>query len=130
MKIIDAAITILVNEETTTIELHDKTSGLQFARIQLTPAQFSRALGRGAYTSCQIDVCGLQHLNKNMVIEKLEFPFDSSNVKWEKRQTEASKAVIPFIPEGWEADNYFGSKDSFFEKDGVKYARCTIRKWQ
>ena len=29
----------------------------------------------------------------------------------------------------WEADNYYGSQNSFFSKDGKDYARVVIRRW-
>lgn len=128
MKLDKAAITILVNKDVTEIQLHDKLSGITFATIELTSEQFCDALGRLAYTPCKIDVQGTHLLNKEMVVDKLEFPFESKS--YTNRSELAKIESKKYIPEGWESDGYFNSQDSFFKKDGKDYARVTIRKWQ
>lgn len=37
--------------------------------------------------------------------------------------------VEQILSEGWTVDKYFGSKDSFFTKDGKLYAQTFIRRW-
>lgn len=64
MKIEEARITFLVGAESTTITLHDMKSGSAFAEIKLTPIQLSQALSRLSYTNCEINLFGLDKLNK------------------------------------------------------------------
>ena len=130
MKLKDAAITILINGDYTEIELHDKSSGLNIATVKLTVEQLSKALGRLSYTPCEIDITSeLDKINKIMIVDKLVFPFDYEG-SYIGRSKLAEQESIKYVPEGWVADTYFNSQDSFFTKDGVKYASCTIRKWE
>ena len=44
-------------------------------------------------------------------------------------QLELQKIAQSHLSDGWIADAYFGSQNSFFKKDGKQYARATIRRW-
>lgn len=44
-------------------------------------------------------------------------------VSWEKRSIVAHDQCLKELEDGWEVSTYFGSKDSFFEKDGVQYCK-------
>ena len=130
MKLTNAAITILINGEYTEIELIDRTSGVRLAIAKLTPEQLSKALGRLAYTPCEIEVSSeFDKLNKTMIVDKLVFPFKYDGI-YKERELLAAEEAKKHTPEGWEADNYFNSQNSFFSKDGQQFASCTIRKWQ
>ena len=130
MKLKDAAITILVNGEYTEIELHDKLSGVNIASVRLTPDQLSKALGRLSYTPCEISVSSdFSKINKKMLVDRLIFPFNDEGL-YSNREKQAAEESLKYVPEGWEADGYFNSQNSFFTKDGKRYAACTIRKWE
>lgn len=127
MKLDQAQITILVGRESTTIELHDRKSNITFARVKLTPEQLSGALSRTARTECETEVFGLENVNKQM--EMKDFTFEIPP-ELSSRSTEILKQIaLRECPEGWVPDYYYGSKTSFFHKDGKKYARTTIRRW-
>lgn len=129
MKIIDGRITVLINKDYTTIELHDTLSGGKFAQIKLSPEQLSSALSRLSHTKCEIELHGLDRLNKKMEWQKLVFEIGNVNRFEKDAKSKIFEKGLLACPEGWELDNYFDSQDSFFEKDGIKYARATIRRW-
>lgn len=129
MKLDETAITILVNREFTTIELIDKKSNITFAKVTLTPEQFSSALSRTAYTDCAIEVAGLDKLNKLMEVQKIEFPLPKTFDKYSQDRKSTFEIGKTYCPEGWVMDDYFSSQDSFFEKDGKRFARTCIRRW-
>ena len=41
------------------------------------------------------------------------------------------KKILDDENEGWQAENYFASQDTFFYKEELQlpYARCTCRRW-
>jgi hypothetical protein len=128
MKITSAQITILIGRDETTIELHDKTSGRQILEIKLTPAQLSSALSRLSHTPCEASVYNLDKINKRQEIDMLEFEIidDFGRQRDLEYLTDLAEKACP---EGWEFDQYFQSQDSFFGKNGKRYARTTIRRW-
>ena len=128
MKLDNAKITIMVDQSRTTIELHDSKSSILIASIELTAEQFCRAIGRGAYTECVIEMNDSLHL-LNKTMENKYFEFEIPDVGYKEEQRVAKEQVIKLCPEGWEPDLYFASQDSFFRKDEKSFARCTIRRW-
>lgn len=129
MKITDPRITILVNQEYTTIELYDAEAGCHLFEIKLTPAQLSSALSRLSHTKCQAEIFNADKVNKKMEINKLIFNIDGIDRYAKDSKKKLSEQAIINCPDGWEPDNYFGSQDSFFEDNGHRYARVTIRRW-
>lgn len=130
MKLINAKITILINQAYTEIQLHDDASAMTIATVRLTPVELSSALSRLSHTPCQMEITdtperiGKKMEHKTMEFEvpsKGSFPIDDK----EKLIELAEKAT----PKGWHSDNYFGSQSSFFSKGDKHYARVTIRRW-
>ncbi len=135
MKIPDARITILVEsgnppdgQAGVTIELRDNDAALTFAKITLTPEQWVSAMSRLGYVKCAIEVYNTGKLGKQMVNKPFEFSL-GKGVLWNDREEVAQKKLKEVCPDGWNADGYFRSQDSFFNKDGEAWARTTIRKW-
>lgn len=129
MEIKDGRITFLVGTDKTTIEIHDRSAGVMFVRIELTPEQLSSALSRLAWTPCEkMEVFGLDKLGKTREVNVLVFEVPEGS-EWNKRKEIAIKEAERVCPEGWTVDKYFGSKDSFFTKDGKPYAQTFIRRW-
>jgi hypothetical protein len=128
MKLNKAAITILLSKEGMKIELHDQDASITFAEIFLDTVQTCQALSRLGYTGCEIELRGLDRVGKKMEHKKIEFEIPEGYYKRSHKkdlETLAEKAC----PEGWISSNYFNSQDSFFIKDGKRYARTTIRRW-
>lgn len=125
MELKESAITILINRDRTTIELHDKSSGQVFAVVTLTPDQLSQALSRTSYTDCHTIVANLDTLNKKM--ENIRYEFEIPDRRLGKG--ELTKLCSKSMPVGWISDDLYESQDSFFTRDGKQYARVTIRRW-
>lgn len=129
---IEGRITMLVNREYTEITLKDVSSNITFATVTLTPEQTIACLSRQGYVECEIELRGLENVGKTMEHQKFDFeiPVDLENSKgrtiMDKLLGEYAQSLLS---DGWIAERYFNSHDSFFTKDGKKYARCTIRRW-
>jgi len=129
VKLRDARLTLLVNEDQINIEVEDCAASTVFLRLKLTPEQFTRALSRQAFVKCDSgEVFHLDRVGKKQEHKTLEFPLPK-DLGYGKRKEAASAAVLERCPEGWIPDNYFSSQNSFFDKDGEPWARCTIRRY-
>lgn len=125
----EAQISIFISAESTTIELHDKTSSTKFAQIKLTPEQLSMALSRLSNTPCEITLQGLDRLNKYLEVDSMCFELPDDFSRYERDHDRLKLLADAALPIGWVHDNYFGSQNSFFERDGKRFARVTIRRW-
>ncbi len=128
---INGKITFLFNHDGATIELYDEEAGITFLKVELTSEQVATAFSRLAHTKCQnIEVFGLDKIGKKMEYKPLIFEVPEDLAYHPK---ERDKILIPLLnkacPKGWEASNYFNSKDSFLNKDRKYYARTIIRRW-
>ena len=110
------------------INLRDKNASIGFAEVEMTPLQFYKALSGLAGVDCDIELGGLDKLGKMMEHKYLEFKMPPSD--YHNREAIAIQEAINKCPkDGWIADGYFRSQNSFFRKDGEEWARCTIRRW-
>ena len=123
-------ITILIGRDSTTIKVEDDVSNTNFLEIKLTPDQLSSALSRLAYTDCDLKVNGLDKIGKKHENKTFEFEIPKGLAYSREAGTEQLRELAQSqLSDGWIAEGYFGSKNSFFEKDGKQYARCIIRRW-
>ena len=125
---VNAKITMLFRENGLTIEVTDDDSCLTFLDIHMSSEQICKALSRLA--SVSVDSCevyGLERIGKTM--EHKRFSFQIPGESFRDRKALAEQISQSQCPEGWESDNYFGSQDSFFSKDGKDYARTTRRRY-
>ena len=129
MKLKNASISIFINKDHTNIELHDENAAVTFIRIELTPEQLSQALSRQSHTKCEMETCDLSVVGKKMEHKTIEFEIPMDCGYGEDRRKIAMEYAQKVCPEGWHSEDYFGSQNSFFFKDGKNYARCTIRRW-
>ncbi len=130
---INGKITILVNQDKTTIEVRDDASCITFLKVVLTPEQLSSALSRLMYTPCESveltdDIKNVGKTMEHKTIE-IEIPrvFDRSldtAMLADMAQIEVDKEQ-----EGWIVSDTFVSQNSFFTKDGKNMARCKVRRW-
>lgn len=120
-------ISLLINDDETTIEIYDEVSRECIVVVTLTPEQICTALSRLCRTECTIRVGNLERVGKKLLIDHLIFPMPEYS--FNNKKEIASKEALRLCPEGWLPDNYFGSQNSFFVKDVKTYARTTIRKW-
>jgi hypothetical protein len=127
MELRDGRITILINQDGTTIELKDNSSYTTFVKIELTPDQLSSALSRLGETKCKIKVFALDKLNKKMINK--DFEFEIPEFDYKEMAEKAYEIAKKLCPEGWIPDGGFNSQGSFFKKDGKNYAKTIIRTW-
>ncbi len=130
MKIKNGKITLLFNEEGAVLELTDSNASIMFIEIHLSNKQVCQMLSRLAHTDCKsMEVFNLNKVGK--IMENIVFKTELSKSVYDKRNIEEIKKLVNSkVPKGWKSDNYFGSRNSFFETDGRYYASCTIRKWR
>lgn len=131
MKQAPGKITLLVDKNKTTIEIHDPLSGLISATVTLTAEQFCAALGRLSHCDCLVQYGALHNIGKVQEIMTHEFELSKKigsiyDLGVEDKIYQIAKDTCP---EGWEPDKYFRSQKTFFDKDGKRYARTTARRW-
>lgn len=125
---IEGQISIFINREYTSIEVTDKHSNTRFLDIKLTPQQLNDALSRIGNTECELDVIGLEKIGKKHECKTFEFEIEE-RLASSTHSDKLYKITEELLTDGWVADSYFGSQNSFFNKDGKQMARCTIRRW-
>ena len=125
---LEGKISILINPDATTIEVEDENANTRFLTITLTPEQLSAALSRQMAIECEIEVKGLEKIGKKHENKSFEFEIPS-DLASSRNENELQKLAQSLLNDGWIAESYFSSQNSFFKKDGVQYARCTIRRW-
>jgi hypothetical protein len=126
---VKGSITLLVNQEGTTITIRDKESSLNLCEVTLTPQQLSAALSRLAHTPCELEIFekSFEHVGKKLETDRLEFEIPVGFIRANKELV--NKLALEATPEGWVPDLYFNSQNSFFTRDGKNYAMCVVRRW-
>lgn len=109
------------------ITLNDERAGIQFLEVRVDYANFAEALTGLSLVGCEFDVRGLQNVGKKAERDTLRFevPKNTYSRKSGLLRELADKA----LPEGWSCSYYFNSQDSFYEKDGKRWAQTSIRRW-
>ncbi len=129
MELKQGQITFLFDEEGAYLEIKDQLANMTFVRIKLNEKQVCQMLSRLSNTECQkIEVFGLNKVGKEH--ENKTFEFELSKHDYMEAKQCALETIKDVCPDGWISDGYFNSRDSFFEKDGKKYARVCIRRWK
>ena len=126
---LEGRISILVNREYTTIEVEDSNASTRFLNIKLTPEQLSACLSRQACVPCEIELKGIEKLGKKHEYKSFEFEIPKKMTSYNHDAKKLQKLAQSKLENGWIADGYFNSQDSFFDKDGKHFARCVIRRW-
>ena len=131
MKEIKARISLLIKRDETMIEVIDEDSGITFLEMRLTNDQTCQMLSRLSHVEVEkATVRGLNLIGKKMENREYEFEIPEIIYEYKNRDSKKLKEIADCtLSDGWVADSYFGSKDSFVEKDGKFYAKTTIRRW-
>lgn len=124
---IKAGVTLLFRDDGASLYVEDRDAGVRFLSIDLTPEATLQMLSRLSNTYCDAEVRGLDHVGKVMEVSKHEFKMPKAT--WGERKEVAVKEAVATCPKGWTSLGYFGSQDSFFQRDGEEWARVTIRRW-
>lgn len=134
MKVENAQISILIGQDSTTIEVRDANACVTFLRVKLSPEQLSMALSRLANTPCEAEVFWLDKIGK--IQENKTFAFEiPSDLRRSSKSDELHRLATEALAQdeemkGWVADKYFSSQNSFYQdSSGKTFARATIRRW-
>lgn len=131
MQTIDGRVSLLVSGDGATLEIHDSNASCVILRAEFTAEQFCAMLGRLAMVKADLKVydlskVGKTHQNKRFEFEILESQANSKNAAI---LTNIAQRHLDAEGEGWVVDSHFSSKDTFFKKDGIQFARATVRRW-
>lgn len=123
-------ITFLPSIDGTTIEIYDDTSSVRFATIFLSNDNFVAMMARQARVECDLIVKDLHKVGKTLQHMTFEFEInrEMQHSKGALHQA-ALKAIKAKGLDGWIPDQSYSSQNTFFEKDGVYYARTIIITW-
>jgi uncharacterized protein YggL (DUF469 family) len=121
-------ITIRFSREQTTIEIKDDEANVTFVKVTLTPEQLSAALSQQMHVDCSVEVHEIEKVGKKHENTTLEFEIPSELAN-SIHSEELQKIAQSMLSDGWIAENYFRSQNSFFKNNNKQYARCTIRRW-
>lgn len=126
---IKGSIDILYRDDIVEITVHDEDAVSIVCSVELSSAQFCEvALGRLARQKCEIDVPDSSRIGK--IRESKNFEFEMPVLNYPSNRASVAKMIAAKkCPDGWTPSTYFGSRDSFFKKDGKEYARTTIYRW-
>jgi len=125
---LQGSISILINREYTTIEIEDENANTRFVKVTLTAEQLSAALSRQMSVECELEVKGLNRVGKKHENKAFEFEIPKE-LRSSDNKKELNNLAQSQLTDGWIADTYFGSQNSFFTKDDKQYARVIIRRW-
>ena len=109
------------------IVVYDVDADIEFLELEIDPREFSLALTGLSMVRCLMETMGLNNVGKT--IERDTITFKMPECSYKDRKEIAYKAAQEAAPYGWYVSNYFGSKDSFFTKDGEAYGRTSITRW-
>lgn len=124
---IDGKITILIHQDKTIIEVADKNSAVQFLEVEMTPVEFQQALSRLAHVPCKLTVKNLSVVGKKMEHKRFEYEIPEGIKQSDNKALQEHCQSL--LTDGWKDGGYYGSKDSFFTKNGKKYASAIVRRW-
>ena len=93
----------------------------EFLELRLTYRDFVKAIA-SSVVKANVSLDKLDIVGKEVSVETLEFPCAHRKL--------APELAQQHCPEGWIVYDSFNSQGSFFTRDGVNMARCTIRKYE
>ena len=106
------------------ISVKDDLSRNRFVTVSMTLENFAHALMGLAEVDCKHELRKPEIVGKKKEVEKLEFEMPQGTLS--NRKSIAAAIANREMPEGWELWDNFSSQNSFFTKDGVEMARCSI----
>ena len=128
---LEGRITILISKDRTIIEIEDDNASMRFVTVTLSPEQLSACLSRQVCVECKLEVVGLDKVGKKHENSSFVFviPKELRGSEHHEKLREIAQDLLDKQGDGWISENYFASQGTFFEKDGLIYAKCTIRRW-
>jgi hypothetical protein len=111
-------------------DIKDENSGSRFLEIEFTPQQFSWIMTNRCTPSIKATVNNLEKISKKRDQQQIEFEMPKSDLsdRIEVAKKHANIHIMEFYP-GWELWDSFNTKNSFFYKNSVLWARCFIKRY-
>lgn len=105
------------------ITIRDENAVQEFIEVRIKYEDFTKAI-MNRPSPIEFKVRGLDKVGKVRISERLDFEIPKDLDKWrDEGMIELHSLAKEAAGEGWEPSLYFGSKESFFTKDGSEYAR-------
>lgn len=109
------------------IAVRDDDACIEFLELKISLENFSEALTGLGNTECEMVTRGLENVGKLREQDTLVFPMPESD--YSNRKEVAAFVAQKQAPEGWTADSYFDSQDSFQTINDVEMAKTQILRW-
>lgn len=131
MQTIDGRVSLLVSGEGAKLEIYGANASCVILSADFTAEQFCSMLGRVAMVKADLKIYDLSKVGKTHENKVFEFEILDSHANSRNAAilTRIAQRHLDAEGEGWVADSYFSSKDTFFKKDGIQFARVTVRRW-
>jgi hypothetical protein len=107
------------------ITVKDCGSRTSFLKLSISYADFAECITGMSNVTCSLETRGLHNVGKVRETKPLTFKMPSRYGDKEEARLE----VVKHTPDGWTANTYFGSQNSFFHVDGEQWARTSIDRW-
>jgi len=126
-KYIEGKLTISkASNDVVRIQFKDCNSVTRFATAELSLEQYAQAITGLSEIPCMIEISNLQNVGLRRISDTLEFELEAQNSYSRNLHIEQ---LLRCVPDGWKTTDELSSQNSFFEKDGKRWARATINKW-
>lgn len=109
------------------IRVEDKTSGVQFLEVNVPAESVCTMLSRQTHINCDLEVRGLELVGKHEWFGDIEFRLPGSLQSYHPDREAVTEYCNKICPDNFNPSNYWGSQNSFFERDGMYWARTTVR---
>lgn len=125
---IEGNITVRFEPNGVKIELEDVVANSRLASISIDVPAFMRILSGLSFMPCNIDIPNIDKIGKKHENKEFRFPIDKELASSSHRE-KLTRLAQSLLSDGWIADDYFGSQDSFSFKDDQWFAKCVIRRY-
>jgi hypothetical protein len=109
-----------------TIEDSASRTGIE---VSMSIEEYGYAVTGLSMRPCKLEICGdVNNIGKvrQLMTVEAEMPSDAG---YSNQQEIAAKICQEAAPDGWVASGYFGSRSSFFQRDGKRWCRTDAVRW-
>ncbi len=112
------------------IEIIDEDSRARI-RLELSHLGFTNMLTGSNCVPCEMTIHGRENIGLTMEHREIELELSRVIHRRKEEAVEALAHLLYFDDKyaGWSGDERFDSDSSFFEHDGMHFARATIHRW-
>ena len=128
---IKSKVSIHCGEDGVWVVIDDSLSGLPFLRCFIPASDFMAMVGGKRNVEVDMEIHNLDKIGKTLEHKTFifEMPLFPGLPTLSTARTVARDYVKRICPEGWKPDLHFLAKDSFFLKDGKRFAKTELRRW-